>query len=106
MEAELADECDYRREAHFLRLFGTPERLGNDPRFRIPWVWQDSTDAVLVMQKMDGVSVGGNIVDNLSQDDRNEVRASFSSLCTELSIFSLSVSDCQKGAGIMHEGAV
>ena len=74
MEAELVDECDYRREAHFIRTFGATEKLGSDTRFRIPWVWGGSTSSVLVMQRMDGVSVGGNVVDSLTQEDRNEAR--------------------------------
>lgn len=35
MKEELADECDYAREASFLRSFGSPERLGNDTRFKV-----------------------------------------------------------------------
>lgn len=73
MKTELADECDYVREASFLEKFGSAEYLGNDPRFKIPWVWEGSTSTVLVMEKVDGVSVGEANAANLSQDDRNEV---------------------------------
>jgi aarF domain-containing kinase len=73
MKEELADECDYAREASFLRKFGQPSFLGADPRFKVPWVWDGSTDRVLVMERLNGVSVGGNVVDTMSQQDRNEV---------------------------------
>ena len=72
MKEELADECDYAREASFLRKFSQPSFLGADPRFRVPWVWDGSTDRVLVMERVDGVSVGGVVADNMSQEDRNE----------------------------------
>ena len=72
MKEELADECNYRREADFIRSFR--RSIAEDDRFCVPWVWDGSTDTVLVMQRMQGVSVGGNIVENLSQEDRNEVR--------------------------------
>lgn len=74
MKEELADECDYSREASFLQKFGTPSFLGGDPRFKVPWVWQGSTNRVLVMQHVDGVSVGGKVIEKLSQADRNDVR--------------------------------
>ena len=74
MKEELADECDYTREAAFARRFGRPDHLGSDPRFKIPWVWEGSTRRILVMQQMDGVSVGGDIVDTLGQDSRDQVR--------------------------------
>ncbi|KAL5496170.1 hypothetical protein ACEPAH_3087 [Sanghuangporus vaninii] len=73
MKGELADECDYTREAACARFFGSQDALGKDRRFRIPWVWEGSTERVLVMQQMDGVSVGGNIVDNLSQESRDQL---------------------------------
>ena len=74
MKGELADECDYTREAKFLREFGDKEHLGGDPKFKVPWVWDGSTDTVLVMERVDGVSVGGDIVDGLSRQDKNDVR--------------------------------
>lgn len=74
MKSELADECDYSREASFLRRFGSPSHLGDDPRFKIPWVWEGSTNCVLVMEHVEGVSVGGTIIDQLSQEDKNDVR--------------------------------
>lgn len=73
MEEELADECNYRREAEFIRLFGSKEKIGADPRFQVPWVWDGSTETVLVMEHMQGLSVGGNVVDGMSQEDRDEV---------------------------------
>lgn len=73
MKAELADECDYVREASFMRLFGTAPYLGTDPRYKIPWVWEGSTDKVLVMEYVEGMSVGEAEVGGLSQQDRNDV---------------------------------
>ncbi len=74
MKQELADECDYTREAGFLRTFGSPEYLGNDARFKVPWVWEGSTDRVLVMERIDGISVGEADIKALSQLDRDTVR--------------------------------
>ncbi|OCB88882.1 ABC1-domain-containing protein [Sanghuangporus baumii] len=81
MKGELADECDYTREAACARFFGSQTALGKDRRFRIPWVWEGSTERVLVMQQMDGVSVGGNIVDNLSQESRDQIASTILELC-------------------------
>ena len=75
MKEELADECNYAREASFMQRFGTPAFLGDDGRFKVPWVWQSSTDRVLVMQYVDGVSVGGKVIVTLSQKDRDDVRS-------------------------------
>ena len=36
MKEELADECDYIREAACLRSLGSMERHGGDPRVRVP----------------------------------------------------------------------
>lgn len=73
MKDELADECDYVREASFLKTFGSREFLGNDPRYKIPWAWEGSTSTVLVMEKVNGVSVGEADANNLNQKDRNDV---------------------------------
>jgi aarF domain-containing kinase len=73
MKEELADECDYKREAACMRSFGSSERLGSDARFKVPWVWEGSTDRVLVMEYVDGISVGGDTVHHLPQADRDEV---------------------------------
>lgn len=73
MKGELADECDYNREASFLRRFGDSSHLGSDPRFKVPWVWEGSTERVLVMEHVDGTSVGGSVIDQLSQQDKNDV---------------------------------
>jgi aarF domain-containing kinase len=75
MKEELADECDYTREAASMRSFGSPERLGGDARFKVPWVWEGSTDRVLVMEHVGGTSVGDDVIHRLSQADRNEVRS-------------------------------
>lgn len=74
MKGELADECSYTREASYLTKFGSPSFLGSDARFKVPWVWEGSTDTVLVMQYVDGVSVGEGSVGTLSQADRDVVR--------------------------------
>ncbi len=71
MKGELADECNYTREASFLRRFGT--FLKNDPRFLVPWVWDGSTDQVLVMERVAGTSVGGAVIEGLSQEERDMV---------------------------------
>ncbi|KIY44869.1 ABC1-domain-containing protein [Fistulina hepatica ATCC 64428] len=81
MKGELADECDYTREARFLRSFAEPECLGADPRFKVPWVWEDSTEHVLVMERVEGVSVGDPSVSQLSQVERNEIAARVIELC-------------------------
>lgn len=73
MKGELADECDYKREASYLTKFGSSEFLGNDPRYKVPWVWEGSTDTVLVMEHVGGVSVGEANIGKLSQEERDEV---------------------------------
>jgi aarF domain-containing kinase len=73
MREELADECDYSREASFIRTFGLASHLGNDSRFKVPWVWKGSTNRVLVMERLEGISVGEAEVSSLSQQDRNDV---------------------------------
>lgn len=73
MKDELADECDYSREAQFLRQYNSPGLLGGDSRFKVPWVWEGSTDRVLVMEHVEGVSVGESSVLTLPQEERNEV---------------------------------
>lgn len=77
MKSELADECDYLREASFLKAFGSSEYLGNDPRFKVPWVWDGSTSTVLVMERISGVSVGEADKGNMSSEDRNDVSIFF-----------------------------
>ncbi|KAG8679069.1 hypothetical protein FRC09_019280, partial [Ceratobasidium sp. 395] len=57
MRGELADECDYEREASALERFG--ELLGRkQERFRIPKVIKEvTTKRVLAMEWMEGISV-------------------------------------------------
>ena len=74
MKEELADECDYAREGAFMARFGDAAHLGGDPRFKVPWVWEHSTQRVLVMERVAGKSVGGQVVEGMSKADRNEVR--------------------------------
>lgn len=73
MKGELADECDYKREALYLARFGSQEFLGKDPRYKVPWVWEGSTETVLVMEHVGGTSVGEANVGMLSQEERDEV---------------------------------
>ncbi|KAF9028906.1 ABC1-domain-containing protein [Hymenopellis radicata] len=79
MKGELADECDYAREASFLRMFAS--NLKDDERFKVPWVWDGSTERVLVMEHIDGVSVGEAGVKALSQVDRNDIASRVIELC-------------------------
>ncbi|KAF9257794.1 ABC1-domain-containing protein [Marasmius fiardii PR-910] len=81
MKQELAEECDYKREASFLRTFGSTEYLGDDKRFKVPWVWDGSTETVLVMERVDGVSVGESEISELRQEDRNEIASRIILLC-------------------------
>ncbi|TFK69187.1 ABC1-domain-containing protein [Pluteus cervinus] len=81
MGEELADECNYIREAEFLRRFGSPEFLGNDPRFKVPWVWEGSTKSILVMERVNGVSVGEADQHSLSVTDRNDIGSWILELC-------------------------
>ncbi|KAI0641029.1 ABC1 family-domain-containing protein [Trametes meyenii] len=94
MKDELADECDYAREARFARRFGQADHLGGDLRFKIPWVWEGSTGRVLVMEHVDGVSVGGHVIDGLSQQDRNDIAERIIDLCLrELFVFRVMQTD-------------
>lgn len=73
MKSELHDECNYEREASFLKKFGSSGFLGSDGRFKVPWVWKGSTKSVLVMERVDGDSVGAAAAHELSQRDRDDV---------------------------------
>ncbi|KIJ61251.1 hypothetical protein HYDPIDRAFT_97119 [Hydnomerulius pinastri MD-312] len=81
MKDELADECDYSREAEFLGRYNSQELLGQDSRFKVPWVWEGSTHRVLVMEHVDGVSVGDPSVTALPQEERNEIASRIVELC-------------------------
>ncbi|KAI0826511.1 ABC1-domain-containing protein [Trametes gibbosa] len=94
MKEELADECDYAREAGFVRRFGREDYLGADSRFKVPWVWEGSTDRVLVMEHVGGVSVGGSVIDGLSQRDRDDIATRIIDLCLrELFVFRVMQTD-------------
>ena len=58
-----------------MRSFGSTEMLGGDACFKDPWVWERSTDRVLVMEHMDGTGVGEDAINRLPQEDRNEVHS-------------------------------
>ncbi|KXN85149.1 hypothetical protein AN958_11639 [Leucoagaricus sp. SymC.cos] len=79
MKSELADECSYKREASFLRMFR--EFLAGDDRFKVPWVWEGGTEGVLVMERVEGVSVGEAERLGLSQRDRNDIAGKILELC-------------------------
>ena len=73
MKSELHDECDYGREASFLRKFGSSDFLGNDERFKVPWVWEGRTKSVLIMERVDRHGVGATAIHELTQRDRDAV---------------------------------
>jgi len=88
MKSELHDECNYEREASFLRKFGSSGFLGSDERFKVPWVWEGSTKSVLVMERVDGHSVGAAAAHELSQRDRDDIATRIIDLCLkELFVF-------------------
>ncbi|KAJ3821249.1 ABC1-domain-containing protein [Lentinula raphanica] len=77
MKTELADECNYEREAHFLRRFHSSDVLGSDPRFHIPWVSSLSSEQVLVMEYVEGgVSLGSSLVSALPQSEKDKIATS------------------------------
>ncbi|KAJ8596089.1 ABC1-domain-containing protein [Rhizopogon salebrosus TDB-379] len=71
---ELADECDYSREASFFKRYGALEYLGEDARFKVPW-------DVLVMEYMEGVSIGDAVIGALPQEKRHEIASRIIGLC-------------------------
>ena len=73
MEDELADECHYSREASFFKRYGAPECLGEEARFKVPLVWPGSTERVLLMEHMEGISIGDAVIGALPQEKRHEV---------------------------------
>jgi len=81
LKEELADECDYLREGSYATTFGSPSHLGGDNRFKVPWVWQGSTESVLVMERMHGTSVGDADINGLSKRDRDDIAAWILELC-------------------------
>ncbi|KAJ3726866.1 ABC1 family-domain-containing protein [Lentinula raphanica] len=77
MKTELADECNYEREAHFLRRFRSSDVLGSDPRFHIPWVSSLSSEQVLVMEYVEGgVSLGSSLISALPQSEKDKIATS------------------------------
>jgi aarF domain-containing kinase len=91
MKEELADECNYIREASFLRSFGSSAYLGNDSRFKVPWVWDGSTNCVLVMERVNGTSVGDADITGLSRQDRNDVSVHIITLGTSFKGFCVKI---------------
>ncbi|CAE6493564.1 unnamed protein product [Rhizoctonia solani] len=79
MKGELADECDYEREASCIERFG--EFLGGDgERFRIPKVIRElTTKRVLAMEWMEGVSVAKGA--RWPQQTRNRIATDILTLC-------------------------
>ncbi|KAE9387814.1 ABC1-domain-containing protein [Gymnopus androsaceus JB14] len=82
MKAELADECNYVREAHYLQQFRSPDFLGNDSRFHVPWASSISSDRVLVMEFVEGgVSLGSELVTTLPQEQKDKIATTILHLC-------------------------
>ncbi|KAJ4483869.1 ABC1 family-domain-containing protein [Lentinula aciculospora] len=82
MKSELADECNYVREAHFLRQFRSADFLGRDPRFHVPWVSSISSEHVLVMEFVEGgVSLGSELVTTLPQKEKDNIATTILQLC-------------------------
>ncbi|KAH8831183.1 ABC1-domain-containing protein [Flagelloscypha sp. PMI_526] len=77
MKEELTDECNYAREAEFGRRFS--KALAGDERFKVPWVWDGSTNNVLVMEMVEGISLGELVGE--SQQVRDEVGSLIIELC-------------------------
>ncbi len=72
LAARLREELDYRREAAQLRLYGNI--LRDEPTISIPTPVDDlSTDRLLTMTWLDGVSLQTRLDQNPSQDERNTI---------------------------------
>ncbi|KAL1752203.1 ABC1-domain-containing protein [Schizophyllum commune] len=79
MKGELADECDYTREAGMARKFSG--FVESDSRFMVPWVWSGSTKEVLVMERVNGISIGEERVKRLPKEKRDDIAARVIELC-------------------------
>ncbi|KAL1724300.1 ABC1-domain-containing protein [Schizophyllum commune] len=79
MKGELADECDYTREAGMARKFS--DFVESDSRFMVPWVWSGSTKEVLVMERVNGISIGEERVKRLPKEKRDDIAARVIELC-------------------------
>jgi len=80
MKQELADECDYLREAHYGRMF--QHFLKDDPVFVAPKVHDHlSTARILTTDFMPGVPLKETM--GLSQDLRNHIGSSLIRLCLQ-----------------------
>ncbi|KAL1683261.1 ABC1-domain-containing protein [Schizophyllum commune] len=79
MKGELADECDYTREADMARKFSG--FVESDSRFMVPWVWSGSTKEVLVMERVNGISIGEERVKRLPKEKRDDIAARVIELC-------------------------
>lgn len=67
MRTELANECDYIREAESMERFG--RLLESDRTFRVPKVFKEvSTGMVLTSERMEGRALSGAV------EERQEVR--------------------------------
>lgn len=67
----LRTSCNYSRETGFARRFAGEGCLGEDASLKVPWVWNGSTERVLVVEHVRGVSFGGPTISRLSQEDHN-----------------------------------
>ncbi|KZV86495.1 ABC1-domain-containing protein [Exidia glandulosa HHB12029] len=87
---ELEEECDYTREAAWARQFREWLQVGGVGRggeveglldVTVPWIWEGSTKRVLVMEFVEGVSVGGDIVQRLPQAEKDLIASTIIHLC-------------------------
>ncbi|EJD42990.1 ABC1-domain-containing protein [Auricularia subglabra TFB-10046 SS5] len=91
---EIEDECNYLREAAWARKFRQWVHEdgvavgGGALKVKVPWLWEGSTRRVLVMEFVEGVSVGGEAVQRLPQEEKDLIANTIVSLCLhELFVF-------------------
>ncbi|KZO97493.1 ABC1-domain-containing protein [Calocera viscosa TUFC12733] len=91
MQQELIDECDYEREAHYMRVFA--DNLQGNEAFRVPKVISKlTTKRVLVMEWMQGVPLTRAV--HFDQSTKNEIASRVLELCLrELFDFSMMQTD-------------
>ncbi|EJT97160.1 ABC1-domain-containing protein [Dacryopinax primogenitus] len=87
MQQELADECDYEREARYMQNFA--HKLHGDEMFNVPRVVSEyTTKRVLVMEWMHGVPLTRAI--HFDQNVKNEIASAVLRLCLR-ELFELSM---------------
>ncbi|KAJ8593104.1 ABC1-domain-containing protein [Rhizopogon salebrosus TDB-379] len=80
---ELADECDYSREASFFKRYGAPECLGGRRVIQgsMGVAGEHGACACDVMEHMEGVSIGDAVIGALPQEKRHEIASRIIGLC-------------------------